>query len=68
MKKQGKRSKNKHLSEEAFKKIRYNQDMWRVYKRTGKDTDCEVYKQAHNAATSVPETKFIGTEGGGWGS
>ena len=30
MKKQG-----KHLSKEAFKKSRYKQDMWRVYKHTG---------------------------------
>ena len=34
MKKQG-----KHLSKEAFRKIRYKQNMWRVYKHTGKDTD-----------------------------
>ena len=45
-KKQGKRSKKKHLSKEAFKKIRYKQDMWRVYKHTGKDKDYEVYKEA----------------------
>ena len=37
MKKQGKRSKKKHLSKEAFKKIIYNQDRWRVYtKKYGK--------------------------------
>ena len=35
MKKQGKRSKKKHLSKEAFRKIRYKQNMWRVYKYTG---------------------------------
>ena len=35
MKKQGKRSKKKHLSKEAFRKIRYKQAMWRVYKHTG---------------------------------
>ena len=52
MKKQGKRSKKKHLSKEAFKKIRYKQDMWRVYKHTGKDNDYEVYKEALNAATN----------------
>ena len=34
MKKQGKRSKKKHLSKEAFRKIRYKQNMWRVYKHT----------------------------------
>ena len=37
MKKQGKRSKKKHLSKEAFRKIRHKQNMWRVYKHTGKD-------------------------------
>ena len=34
MKNQGKRSKKKHLSKEAFRKIRYKQNMWRVYKHT----------------------------------
>ena len=58
MKKQGKRSKKKHLSKEAFKKIRYKQSMWRVYKHTGKDKDYEVYKEALNAATNeVRESK-----------
>ena len=51
MQKQGKRSKKKHLSKEAFRKIRYKQAMWRVYKHTGKDKDYEVYRQALNAAT-----------------
>ena len=50
MKKQGKRSKRKHLSNEAFRKIIYKQDMWRVYKHTGKDKDYEFYKEALNAA------------------
>ena len=31
MKKQGKRSKKKYLSKEAFRKIRYKRNMWRVY-------------------------------------
>ena len=53
MNKQGKRSKKKHLSKEAFRKIRhYKQNMWRVYKHTGKDEDYEVYKEALNAATN----------------
>ena len=52
MKKQGKRSKKKHLSKEAFRKIRYKQNRWRVYKHTGKDKDYEVYKEALNAATN----------------
>ena len=42
MKKQVKRSKKKHLSKEAFIKIRYKQNMWRVYKHTGKDTDYDA--------------------------
>ena len=52
IKKQGKRSKKKHLSKEAFAKIIYKQNMWRVYKHTGKDTDDEVYKEALNVATN----------------
>ena len=52
MKKQGKRSKKKHLSKEAFRKIRYKQNMWRAYKHTGKDTDYDAYKEALNAATN----------------
>ena len=52
MKKQGKRSKKKHLSKEAFKKIRYKQDVWRVYKHTGKDTVYEVNREALNASTN----------------
>ena len=52
MKKQGKRSKKKHLSKEAFRKIRHKQNMWRVYKHTGKDQDYVVYKEALNVATN----------------
>ena len=52
MKKQGKHSKKKHLSKEALRKLRYKQNMWRVYKHTGKDKDYEVYKEALNAATN----------------
>ena len=52
MKKQGKPSKKKHLSKEAFRKIRHKQQMWRVYKHTGKDTDYDAYKEALNAATN----------------
>ena len=52
MKKQGKRSKKKHLSKEAFRKIRYKQNMWRVYKHTGTDEDYDAYKEALNAATN----------------
>ena len=52
MKKQGKRSKKKHLSKEAFRKIRCKRHMWRVYKHTGKDTHYDAYKEALNAATN----------------
>ena len=52
MKKQGKRSKKKHQSKQAFRKIIYKQKMWRVYKHTGKENDFEVYKEALNAATN----------------
>ena len=52
MKKRGKRSKKKHLSKEAFRKIRHKQNMWRVYKHTGKDQDYEAYKEALTAATN----------------
>ena len=52
MKKQGKLSKKKHLSKEAFRKISYKQNMWRVYKQTGTDKDYDAYKEALNAATN----------------
>ena len=52
MKKQGKRSKKKHLSKEAFRKIRYKQNMWRVYKHTGTEKDYDAYKETLNAATN----------------
>ena len=54
MKKQGKRSKKKHLSKDAFRKIIYKQHnfMWRVYIHTGKEKDYEVYKEELNAATN----------------
>ena len=52
MEKQGKRSKKKHMSKEAFRNIIYKQNMCRIYKHTGKDTDYEVYKEALNAATN----------------
>ena len=43
MKKQGKLSKKKHLSKEAFRKIIHKQHMWMVYKHTGKFTDYDAY-------------------------
>ena len=47
MKKQGKRSKKKHLSKDAFRKIIHKQNMWRVYKQ---DKDYDACKEALNAA------------------
>ena len=52
MKNQGKRSKKKHLSKQAFGNIRYKQNMLRVYKHTGNDTDYDAYKEALNTATN----------------
>ena len=52
MKNQGKRSKKEHLSKEDFRKTRHKQNMWRVYKHTGKDEDYEIYKEALNVATN----------------
>ena len=52
IKRQGKRSNEKHLSIYAFRKIIYKQDVWRVYKHTGKDKDYEAYKEPLNAATN----------------
>ena len=52
MTEQGKRSKKEHLSKEAVRKIIHKQNMWRVYKHTGKDEDYDVYKEALNAATN----------------
>ena len=40
------------MSKDAFGKIRYKQNMWRVHKHTGKDTDYDAYKEALNAATN----------------
>ena len=53
MNKQGKRSKKKHVSKGASRKIiRHKQNMWKVYKHTGKDKDYEAYKEALNEATN----------------
>ena len=52
LKKQGKRSRKKHLSKEAIRKIVFKQTMWRVYRRTRKDEDYANYKEALNLATT----------------
>ena len=52
LKKKGKRSRKKHLSKEAIRKIVFKQTMWRVYRPTRKDEDCANYKEALNLATT----------------
>ena len=52
LKKQGKRSRKKHLSKEAIRKTVFKQTMWRVYRRTRKDEDYANYKEALNLATT----------------
>ena len=52
LKKQGKRSRKKHLSKEAIRKIVFKQTMWRVYRRTRKDEDYANYKEALIRATT----------------
>ena len=67
LKKQGKRSRKKHLSKEAIRKIMFKQTMWRVYRRTRKDEYYANYKEALNVATTeirqskrTFENKFAG--------
>ena len=45
------------MSKETFRKIRHKQNMWRVYKHTGKDQDYVVYKETLNAATHEVRSK-----------
>ena len=52
LKKQGKRSRKKHMSKEAIRKIVFKQTMWRVYRHTRKDEDYANYKEALNLATT----------------
>ena len=45
LKKQGKRSRKKHLSKEAIRKIVFKQTMWRVYRPcTRKVEDCKLQR------------------------
>ena len=44
LKKQGKRSRKRHLSKGAIKKIVFRQTMWRVYRCTRKDEDCKLQR------------------------
>ena len=50
LKKQGKRSKKKHLLKEAIRKIKYKQMMWKTYRHTGSEEDYSMYKEALNQA------------------
>ena len=52
LRKQGKRSRKKHLSKEAIRKIAHKQMLWRVYKHTGNVYDYTNYKEALNLATT----------------
>ena len=52
LKKQGKRSRKKHLSKEAIRTIVFKKTMWRVYRRSRKDDDYANYKEALNLATT----------------
>ena len=52
LRKQGKRSRKKHLSKEAIRKMFHKQMLWRVYKHTGNVEDYTNYKEALNLATT----------------
>ena len=52
LRKQGKRSRKKHLAKEAIRKIAHKQMLWRVYKHTGNVEDYTNYKEALNLATT----------------
>ena len=58
LRKQGKRSRKKHLSKEAIRKIAHRQMLWRTYKHTGNVEDYTNYKEALNLATTeIRKTK-----------
>ena len=52
LKKQGQRSRKKHMSKEAIRKIVFKQTIYRVYRRTRKDEDYAIYKEVLNLATT----------------
>ena len=52
LKKQGKRSKKKHLSKEDIRKIKYKQTMWKIYRLNGSEEDYAIYKEALSQATA----------------
>ena len=47
-KNQGKRSKKKHLSKEAIRKIQYKQVMWKTYRYTVSEKNYTIHKDAVN--------------------
>ena len=51
-KKQGKRSRKKHLSKEAIRQIKNKQMMLKTYRLTGSEEDYSIYKEAFNQATA----------------
>ena len=52
LKKQRKRSKKKHLSKEAIRKIKSKQMMWKRYRHTGSEEDYSINKEALSQATA----------------
>ena len=58
LRKQGKRSRKKHLSKEAITKIAHKQMLWGIYKHTGNVEDYTNYKEALNLAkTEIRKSK-----------
>ena len=52
LEKTGKRSKKKHLSKEAIRKIKYKQIMWKTCRHPGSEEDNVIYTEALNQATA----------------
>ena len=56
LRKQGKRSRKKHLSKEAIGKIAHKQMLWRIYKHPVNVEDYTIYNEALNLATTAIRT------------
>ena len=52
LRKQGKRSRKKHLSKEAIRNLFHKQMLWSVYKHTGNVEDYTNYKEELSLATT----------------
>ena len=50
--KTGETVKKKHLSNEAIRKIKYKEMMWKTYRHTGSEKDYAIYKEALNQTTA----------------